>query len=203
MADLKIDSGPITADLRLRQVPQDQWFTLMQVRRSFLAVHLAYDCRRLLEFVEDAEAMAEPLGFANAEDFVRRGLELDPKQVNWALEGLRRLDSNEIKSKVKYARAIEIGKHGGNRKKDFQSNPITLKRGTSRPYILARLERDGYTDLLAQIHAKEITAKAAARKAGYIKTPTIFEQVAKQVQKLSKPEWKKLVTMETRRRAQK
>jgi hypothetical protein len=175
----------------------------MQVRRSFLAVHLAYDCRRLLEFVEDAEAMAEPLGFANAEDFVRRGLELDPKQVNWALEGLRRLDSNEIKSKVKYARAIEIGKHGGNRKKDFQSNPITLKRGTSRPYILARLERDGYTDLLAQIHAKEITAKAAARKAGYIKTPTIFEQVAKQVQKLSKPEWKKLVTMETRRRAQK
>jgi hypothetical protein len=34
-------------------------------------------CRCLVEFVDDAEKMAEPLGIKDPTDFIRRGLELD------------------------------------------------------------------------------------------------------------------------------
>ena len=57
MATVTINSGPVDASDALRDVPKDRWFELMQVRRDFLDVHLVHDCRRLLEFVEDADRL--------------------------------------------------------------------------------------------------------------------------------------------------
>jgi hypothetical protein len=143
----------------------------MQVRRDFLAVRLPLDCRCLLEFVEDAEEMAKPLGFSGAEDFIRRGLELDLQQVAWAVEGLKQLKPNEP---VPYARAQELGKReigagkaGPGRGHKTGSNAARFVGGA--PYILARLDRDGLTELAAQVRAGTISANAAAIKAGFRK----------------------------------
>ena len=42
-----------------------------------MASRATAQCRCLLEFVDDAEKMVEPLGIKNPTDFIRRGLELD------------------------------------------------------------------------------------------------------------------------------
>jgi hypothetical protein len=43
------------------------------IMRSFLHTRLPYDCRELLRFIDEAEQMFGPLGFASVEDLVRRG----------------------------------------------------------------------------------------------------------------------------------
>jgi hypothetical protein len=116
----------------------------MQVRRDFLGVNLPHDCRRLLEFVEDAEQMHSPLGFADADDFIKRGLELDP--VAWALNWLR---FKKLDEPVPFPHAIERGRElvgwGGDRKSEKARNqdrdePTLIGRG--REYDMARLKRD-------------------------------------------------------------
>ena len=47
-----------------------------------------------------------------------------------------------------------------------------MKGGNQREYILARLERDGQTDLLARIERGDLSAHRAAIEAGYVK-PTM------------------------------
>jgi hypothetical protein len=42
-----------------------------------------------LRFVEEAAPMLTPLGYADLEDFITRGLELDPALVHWTLQGLK------------------------------------------------------------------------------------------------------------------
>lgn len=201
MASVRIDSGPITADLRLQQVPRDKWFTLMQVRRSFLAVHLPYDCRCLLEFVEDAEVMAPSLGFASAQDFIARGLELDPRDVAWAIDGLRRLKPDEP---IKFQKAIALGKQGRTedaprdekgRYLKSKGDNITVGRGTTgRAYILARLERDGYAELAEKVRTKAISARAAAKAAGLVRDKTVLEQLLHWWAKASEDERARFMT---------
>jgi hypothetical protein len=188
MARVTIDSGPPDAADRLRDVPRDKWFELMQARRGFLRINLPYDCRQLLGFVEDAEKMYSLLGFTSANDFIKKGLELDPKQVSWAIEGLRRMQPNKP---IPFKRAIELGKRGRPKKGEEKGAGGTLKRGTnSRSYILARLARDGYTDLAGQVRNNEISAKAAAEQVGYRKRMTALEKIKKLWDKLDQNERK-------------
>ena len=177
MAHVTIDSGPVDATYPLRDVPQGKWFELMQVRRDFLGIHLPYDCRRLLEFVEDAEQMFEPLGFASVEDFIKRGLQLDAQQVAWAVAGLRQMRPDEP---IPYAKAVALGQHGGARAKGQASDrSLRVKAGENRDYILARLERDGHTELAAQVRAETMSAKAAADAVEMFKRPTPLDRLRK------------------------
>src|SRR5262245_46267908 len=59
-----------------------------------------------------------------------------------------------------------LGKHGGPRVKGQRGNGVT-KRGNSRSYIIERLSRDGHHTLTAMVRNREISAYAAARKAGF------------------------------------
>jgi hypothetical protein len=204
---VRIDSGPITADLRLDQVPQDQSFTLMQVRASFLAVHLPYDCRQLLEFVEDAEVMADPLGFVGAEDFIRRGLELDPEQVQWAIEGLRRLKPDEP---VTFERAQRYGKldaktpdllEAHRPKKLGNEKTVTKVIAAERndASALARLRRDR-PDIHARVLAGELSPHAGMIEAGFRKKPerrklSAFERITQLIPELSGVELAQLVQL--------
>ena len=48
----------------------------------------------------------------------------------------------------------------------------TFKRGSNaRSYIIARLRRDGYLELAAQVEAHVVSARAAAKAAGFSKSP--------------------------------
>jgi hypothetical protein len=83
-----VDSGPVTATLKLREVPPEKWLHLMRVRRDCLHVHISYDCRCLVEFVDDAKVMWEPLGFTSADDMIRNGYDLSPEEIRIAVEWL-------------------------------------------------------------------------------------------------------------------
>ena len=115
--------------------------------------------------------MYAQLGFDSVEDMVRRGFDLEPEQVGWAVDGLKRLKPDKP---IPYLRAQELGKRGRPKKGEEKGDNVTLKeRGNSRAYILARLDRDGLTDLAARVRAGELSANAAATQAGWRKKPTI------------------------------
>jgi hypothetical protein len=61
----------------------------------------------------------------------------------------------------------QLGRHGGARHKGQKQAAVgNLKYGTnSRAYILARLDRDGHTELAGKVRTGEISARAAATSA--------------------------------------
>jgi ParB-like chromosome segregation protein Spo0J len=83
-----LDSGPIEAADRLRHVPCEKWRELMLARRRFCEIKLSYDCRCLVEFINDAEAMYSELGFASPDDMIRDGYGLKPAEIAIAIDWL-------------------------------------------------------------------------------------------------------------------
>ncbi len=182
---------PVCAD-KARDVPKSQWGELLSERKTFCNNVIPSDCRMLLFFVDDAEK-SKWLGLGSRERYLREGLGLDPDQVEWAVQGLKTLEPNKP---VEYEWAQQLGKHGGDRRSDAvkdQGCNATLKRGT-RAYTLARLKRDR-PDLAQKVIDGELSAHAAAIKAGFRKKLTPFEQVVKLWPKLSVAEKKKIRKM--------
>lgn len=85
-----------------------------------------------------------------------------------------------------------LGKHGANQHTVGGDSITSLSeatgRGTSRVYILARLERDGHDDLAARVRAGEMSANAAAIEAGFRKHPTPLNQAQKLLSKMTRPD---------------
>ena len=86
---VKIDSGPVEAADKFSDTKKDKWHLLLIAKRSFLAYRLEYDCRCLIEFCEEAEAVYSDLGFSSAEEMIREGYELDPVQIDLAIAWLK------------------------------------------------------------------------------------------------------------------
>ena len=107
MAHVRINTGPVEATTYLEDVPREQWHFLVSARKTFLRITLPYDCRELLRFVEEAKEMAVPMGYHDVPDFIRRGLDMDPALVGWAVDGLRTLKPDEP---LPLATAVEAGK---------------------------------------------------------------------------------------------
>jgi hypothetical protein len=68
---------------------------------------------------------------------------------------------------------MKLGKHGGNRgnQHTLKGSPTT-SMGRGRAYILARLDRDGHTELAAKVRAGEMSAYAAALQLGWRRKPS-------------------------------
>lgn len=190
-----IDSGPVEAEYPLRNVPQERWRELMLVRRRFLEVNISYDCRCLVQFVNDAQEMFGALGFESPEAMIRSGYDLEPAEVSLAVEWLKLNPPNEP---ISLARAVELGqreigiaggKAGPGRGKKTGGITARLSRSNgSRAYILARLDRDGHAELAAMVRAGMMSANAAAIQAGFRKKLTPFEQVLRLLDKLTEEE---------------
>ena len=86
---VKIDSGPLEATDKFEQVPKDKWFFLMLAKRDFLARRVAYDCRCLVEFCEEAELVYADCGFSSAAEMIQHGYELDPVEIELAVAWLK------------------------------------------------------------------------------------------------------------------
>jgi hypothetical protein len=67
----------------------------------------------------------------------------------------------------------KLGQHGGRRIKGQQGCNATLKRGTAAHW-LARLDRDGFTELAAKVRAGEMSAHAAAVAVGWRTKPSKY-----------------------------
>lgn len=189
MAALKILRPPVCGD-SAREVPRAQWSMLIEERVNFCKNVLPSDCRLLLFFVEDAER-AGWMGFESRDAYLRNGLRLDPEMVELALRGLELSDPNK---KTALDHAVVLGKHGGARIKSEQGDNITLDRGTSANYTLARLDRD-HPELAERVRDGKLSANAAAIEAGFRRKPTPFEQIERLIPRLTDDERRQIRAM--------
>jgi hypothetical protein len=183
-----IDSGPVEATDLIRHVPESKWRELMLARRRFLEIKLSHDCRCLVQFVNDAKMMFKVLGFASVEHMISDGYGLKPEEISIAVEWLRLNPPAEpigIEPVIQKALGQrKIGIHGGEagpgRGKKTVGNTNRLSAGGStRAYILARLDRDGHAELAAKVRAGTLSANKAAIEAGYRKQLTPLERIQK------------------------
>ena len=204
MASVRIDSGPPDANDRPYNIPKNKWFFLFQEKRSFIVTHIAYDCRCLLNFVQDAEIMWQELKFTSAQDMIINGYELDPQEVELALEWLKIKDPDDA---VRYEVAVQggrelkrVGAPEGNQNAS-KNNPYNIsidletekqpQYGTQKSYLLARLARDN-PDILAAYQSGEYpSARQAAIAAGIVRVPTPLEIAIKAYNRLTDADKKK------------
>lgn len=184
MARVKIDSGALSPTYRFRDIPKERWDELVWEKRNFLATKINYDCRCLIDFCDEANAVWSDLGYESAADMIRNGYELDPQQIELAVAWLKinepsaAIPLNDVSAKVAEARKRPLPDHGGDRKSevhDNQGSDATLnsaKGGRGAEYLLRRLARD-CPEMLDRIEAGELSVHAAAIKAGIrkVKSP--------------------------------
>ena len=181
MAEVRIDTGPVSVSDRAANVPRSKWWKLIDERRNFCRLRLPSDCRELLRFVDEAESLRmwehEKLQAADLQEFIRKHLDLDPVMVHWAITGLRSLKPNEP---IRLSVAVQEGKlraGPGRPPKDNDGDYRHLRerRGTVE-YTLARLRRDD-PDMAARVEPGELSANAAAVAKGWRKPPDILQQL--------------------------
>lgn len=187
---VKIDSGPLEATDKFEQVPKDKWFFLMLAKRDFLSTNLAYDCRCLVEFCEEAELVYADCGFSSAAEMIQHGYELDPVEIELAVAWLKHnqpaseVGLGAVKLKITEAKANPLLNVGPPTKEEKANGTIgTNNRGGNTEYTLRRLARDA-PELLDKIETGELTVNQAAIQAGIRKKPTPAEIVVKTFAKI-------------------
>jgi hypothetical protein len=181
MARVTIDSGALSPTYKFSDIPKQRWRQLVSEKRNFLRTNIAYDCRCLVEFCEEAELVWQELEFESAADMIRNGYELDPVEIDLAVawlkhnEPTKEIGLDAIKQKVQEAREKPLADVGPPTK-DEKGNGynITISRGTDTDYTLRRLARDA-PEFLDKIEAGELSVNAAAIAAGIRKKPTPTE----------------------------
>jgi len=173
---LTINKGldPLT---KPRDVPRKRWAELVAARKYHCLGNIPTDCRTLLGLVADAEEF-DWLGYGSRERYMREGLELDPVAVDLAIGFLRAAGTSVP---IEFATAVDEGRklrsHGSNQHSEGGNNITSTKqRGTSKEYVVARLDRDA-PELAAKVRAGGISANAAAIEAGFRKKPTGIDRL--------------------------
>lgn len=194
---VEINSGPIEATDKFKHTPKDKWGLLLIAKQSFLSTNLAYDCRCLIEFCEEAEEVYADLGYASSEEMIREGYELDPSQIELAVAWLNANGTEKaipLSDVIKAAKDAPLAKHGNNQHSEEvgHNNIMSSRQGTDTTYTLRRLARDA-PEFLDEIEKGNLSVNAAAIKAGIRKKPTAYEIALKAAKKLSVDERKSLI----------
>lgn len=178
MVEVRINKG-IDAGTPANKVPREFWADLIKWRKAIIRDFIPSDCRGLLFYVEDGETTGDWLGFGSREAYLRQGLEIDPKMVDWAVSGLQLAG---IEKPVPFADAVDRGKpsnilsaapelaaHGqvGNGRSRVDIVNSKAKGGNSTEYLASRIKRDR-PDIAEKIDDYP-TVYAAAVAAGIIK----------------------------------
>ena len=109
MASVAVRTGPVSADDSARDVNPSRWLELTLARRTFVAINVPYDCRSLINFVDEAAShrIWEHTGHADLDDYIHHGLDIDPELVEWARLGLSVIGKEKP---VSLGVAIDAGK---------------------------------------------------------------------------------------------
>lgn len=177
MASLRIDSGPLSPTYRFLDIPKDRWRMLVREKRDFLATRIKHDCRCLIEFCEEANEVWETLDYKSAADMIRNGYELDPQQIELAVEWLKINEPDSAVGIDVIAEAIatkEKAKRGPKPKDSISTNLVEIGSTNTNKNVLRRLARDN-PDILEQVKSGELSVNAAAIQAGIRKKPTQAE----------------------------
>jgi hypothetical protein len=188
MAAVKIIRPPLCADPAV-DVPEHLWPQLIEERRRFCREVMPYDCRLLLFFIEDG-AGSNWIGYGTRKRYLSEGLGLDPEVVELALRGLMVMVPDQ---ELGLDQAVILGKHGGDRKSAGR-NQVTNDHLTANKLgpntvvrTLARLDRD-HPDLAERVRAGEMSANAAAIRAGFRNKPSLLDQIRQLISKLTDDE---------------
>lgn len=204
MVAVSIDSGPVEATDRLREVPREKWHDLMLARRQFMEIRLSHDCRCLVEFVNDAKLMFEALGFTSVEHMIREGYGLEPDEIDVAVEWLRlnppaeAVPMETAKQLGAAARAQEINakvpdlQKVGRPKGNDRDDKIIPTISRNAAYDIARLRRDR-PDIHARVLAGELSPNAGMIEADFRKKrerrkTTPLEKARKLFRKMTRTE---------------
>jgi len=173
---MKIDTGMVYHEDRLADTPRAQWPALLRERRMYIETQFEYDCRCIVQYLDEANEFYAELGYGSADEMIQQELLIKPEWVRIAVEWLNQEQRVEPVTKAEVEAAL--GSHGGDRRspqaKEDQGDNVTLKRGNQAAYLQARLRRDA-PELADALDRGEIkSARAAAIEAGIIKSvPTI------------------------------
>jgi len=205
-AGVMIDSGldPLN---RLEFVPREKWDELVGARRWYIDVEFTKDCRKLVEWVADAEALAGPLGYDSADDLIARGYGLEPEEVRIAVRWLELNDpdsavglpevvgrAQQIASAAKATTGEVRGKGQRNHHRSGEITESVISSRTERARqngvsIDTQAKLDALArkrpDLLEKVSAKEMSTHRACVEAGIVKEPTPDEKARSAFLKLS------------------
>lgn len=183
MASVAVRTGPVSADDSARDVNPSRWLELTLARRTFVAINVPYDCRSLINFVDEAAShrIWEHTGHADLDDYIHHGLDIDPELVEWARLGLSvigkekpislgvAIDAGKRAAET-MAKAPELKPTGRPRADDGKGEQCTpLQKGNSKDRLAARIKRD-HPAIAARVANGEFKSiRAAALEAGIVK----------------------------------
>jgi len=173
---MKIDTGMVYHEDRLADTPRAQWPALLRERRMYIETQFEYDCRCIVQYLDEANEFYAELGYDSADEMIQQELLIKPEWVRIAVEWLNQEQRVEPVTKAEVE--VALGSHGGDRRstqaKEDQGDIVTLKRGNQAAYLQARLRRDAPEVADALERGEHRSVRAAAIAAGIIKpVPTI------------------------------
>lgn len=174
---MKIDTGMVYHEDRLADTPRAQWPALLRERRMYIETQFEYDCRCIVQYLDEANEFYVELGYDSADEMIQQELLIKPEWVRIAVEWLNQEQRVEPVTKAEVEAAL--GTHGGDRRspkaREDQGDNVPLKqRSNSAAYLQARLRRDAPEVADALERGEHRSVRAAAIEAGIIKpVPTV------------------------------
>jgi hypothetical protein len=182
MAAMKIDTGVPRPDLVLEQIPRERWESVAVARSLWAEIDFPHDCRLMKQVADEADLLAEELGYENGEAFIVEYLKLDLDVVRQVISFLDQEQPTEavpadqalMASAAAAQPLAQHGEIGNGRADESRGSDRTSTRGETQTYLLRRLARDA-PDVLERVKAGEFkSARAAAIEAGIINpVPTV------------------------------
>jgi len=173
MAAMKIDTGVPRPDLVLNQIPRERWESVAVARSLWAEIDFPHDCRLMKQVADEADLLAEELGYESGDAFIVEYLKLDLDVVHQVISFL---DQEQPTEAVAVEQVIELKPHGRPRKDDERKGSETTFNdpGRGADYIKARLRRD-HPEIAEQLEAGEFrSARQAGIAAGFVKAiPTV------------------------------
>jgi hypothetical protein len=177
MAAMKIDTGVPRPDLVLNQIPRERWESVAVARSLWAEIDFPHDCRLMKQVADEADLLAEELGYESGDAFIVEYLKLDLDVVHQVISFL---DQEQPTEAVAVEQVIELKAHGRPKRGEegkhdnviFSESP--KNQGNSTDYIKARLRRD-HPEIAEQLEAGEFrSARQAGIAAGFVKAiPTV------------------------------
>lgn len=184
---MKIDTGTVYHEDRLADTPRAQWPALLRERRMYIETQFEYDCRCIVQYLDEANEFHAELGYDSADEMIQQELLIKPEWVRIAVEWLNQEQRVEPVTKAEVetalcnaattAQAQPLAAHGTNQhreEEDRGDSVTTSSKDRGQSYFLRRLARDA-PEILEKVRTGEIkSARAAAIEAGIIKpVPTV------------------------------
>jgi len=177
MAAMKIDTGVPRPDLVLEQIPRERWESVAVARSLWAEIDFPHDCRLMKQVADEADLLAEELGYENGEAFIVEYLKLDLDVVRQVISFL---DQEQPTEAVAVDQVIELKPHGRPKKDEGRKDDNVIfsespkSQGNSADYIKARLRRD-HPEIAEELEAGEFkSARQAGIAAGFVKpVPTV------------------------------